>query len=249
MYQELNKQFLISELDFNQSKTLTLINIQCTVCENIFQQTKHQIKTNYKRSISKIFYCSSKCLAESKATKQTLQCGECKAEIIRLPKEIKKSKSGHSFCNASCAATYNNKARDKEIYLKQSETLKLKYANGELKLTGAAAQKSQIMGPFFSKQNCIICSKEFLSKRYKKTCSEECFKEVMHRIHINNPHVILNRSNPESYLEKSFREFIENNKYIKNENFFQDKWFKINDKIYFADFYFPELNLIIELDR
>ena len=56
MYQELNKQFLISELDFKQSKTLTLINIQCAVCENIFQQTKHQVKTNYARSKSKKFY-------------------------------------------------------------------------------------------------------------------------------------------------------------------------------------------------
>lgn len=260
MYQELNKQFLISELDFNQSKTLTLINIQCAVCENIFQQTKHQVKTNYARSKSKKFYCSSQCLSDGTNTRQITQCGECNKEIVKLVKEIKKSKSGHSFCNASCAATYNNKFRTQEDHARRVAIIRQKHADGliqyksqkdpdadYIKITSKAGYVKQYK---IYKNICAICNNEFNSKHIKtKTCSKKCLSKQLSKIHLLHPHVILNRSNPESYLEKSFREFIENNKYIKNENFFQDKWFKINDKIYFADFYFPELNLIIELDR
>ena len=260
MYQELNKQFLISELDFKQSKTLTLINIQCAVCENIFQQTKHQVKTNYARSKSKKFYCSSQCLSDGTNTRQITQCGECNKEIVKLVKEIKKSKSGHSFCNASCAATYNNKFRTQEDHARRVATIRQRHANGLIQCKSQKDPNAKYITIISKAGNirerrlynnvCAVCNNQFESERpTTKTCSKECLSKQFGKIHLLHPHVILNRSNPESYLEKSFREFIENNKYIKNENFFQDKWFKINDKIYFADFYFPELNLIIELDR
>ena len=41
----------------------------------------------------------------------------------------------------------------------------------------------------------------------------------MQRMHQEKPHLILNRSNPESYLEKSFREYIEELGYIKDLSF------------------------------
>jgi hypothetical protein len=38
-----------------------------------------------------------------------VKCRNCNKEIRRYPSEIKKSKSGNSFCSRSCTATFNNK--------------------------------------------------------------------------------------------------------------------------------------------
>lgn len=71
----------------------------------------------------------------------------------------------------------------------------------------------------------------------------------MRKVHEEKPHLILNRSNPESYLEKSFREYIESKGYIKGTTFIQEKQWKLSTgKRYISDFYFPNLNLIVEMD-
>ena len=68
-------------------------------------------------------------------------------------------------------------------------------------------------------------------------------------MHLEKPYLILNRSNPESYLEKSFREYVEQKGYIKNESFIQEKhWTLESGKRYISDFYFPTLKLIVEMD-
>ena len=64
----------------------------------------------------------------------------------------------------------------------------------------------------------------------------------------DHPELILNRSNSESYLERSFREWLIKNNLKQDDDFITNKHFKINEKIYFGDFYFPKLSLLIELD-
>ena len=42
-----------------------------------------------------------------------MNCANCDNQIIRQRSQFKKSKSGRSFCNNSCAASYNNKLKRK----------------------------------------------------------------------------------------------------------------------------------------
>lgn len=42
-----------------------------------------------------------------------MKCSNCDALVNRLPSEMRKSKSGNSFCSKSCAAVFNNKKHPK----------------------------------------------------------------------------------------------------------------------------------------
>ena len=141
----------------------------------------------------------------------------------------------------SCAASFNNKNRTEESRNKQKETLKKTLENKPKNFKKTIKEYSLI---------CKICNKEFIHINPKKLmCSKECVALRQKQIHIDHPHVINNRSNPESYLESSFKDYILNTLTIREEDFIQEKrWIMSNSKLYISDFYFPSLNLIIELD-
>ncbi len=36
------------------------------------------------------------------------KCANCKSEVIKLPSQVARSKSGNVFCNRSCSTSFNN---------------------------------------------------------------------------------------------------------------------------------------------
>ena len=232
MYQEISNQFPHSEVEFKQTKSRDLLNIICSCCDNTFSLTKHQLQTNWRRSASKVLYCSKDCVAKAK-TQETIKvnCTHCDKEVIKTKSDL--GRSTNYFCSHSCSAIFNNKLRTKN----EKEELEVK-------------KKSYTKRDGLFVRTCVTCSTEFLHKRnYKKTCSADCLRKAYQQVHIDHPHVINNRSNPESYLESSFKDYILNTLNIRKEDFIQEKrWIMSDSKLYISDFYFPSLNLIVELD-
>lgn len=66
-----------------------------------------QKKYGFKVGRINCIYCCNKC--KYKHCKVKVRCTGCNKEIIKRKTEIKKSKSGNSFCSRSCSTTYNNK--------------------------------------------------------------------------------------------------------------------------------------------
>jgi len=87
-----------------------LIQLQCACCNKIFNRSlalyKHRKYGKCDRY--KNTFCTSQCQHKFKIKQIKVKCGFCGKELKRRPKEIKKSKSGNSFCGSSCAAKYNN---------------------------------------------------------------------------------------------------------------------------------------------
>ena len=101
---------LFTNEELSKGTNLTKLPCECYQCGNTFYKEKKSIVTylndNPKHSIK---YCSSKCRSLDKTTKQLINCTNCNNEFLKLPNQIKKSKSGNHFCSRSCAATHNNK--------------------------------------------------------------------------------------------------------------------------------------------
>ena len=240
MYKELSIQFKYNEETFKKTKSRDLLEITCIVCKENFELTKHQLQTNWRRSTNKILFCSKTCNATFKTIeKVTTNCNHCDKEFLKDQKDFKRSEN--HFCSKSCAVSFNNKNRTEESRNKQKETLKKTLENKPKNFKKTIKKYSLI---------CKICNKEFIHINPKKLmCSKECVALRQKQIHIDHPHVINNRSNPESYLESSFKDYILNTLTIREEDFIQEKrWIMSNSKLYISDFYFPSLNLIIELD-
>lgn len=236
MYKELSSQFDYTESEFKETKSRVFLNITCPCCSNIFSLTKHQIQTSWEQSTSKILYCSTECKSKSKVKgKVYVKCKQCNTGFDKNLYEFKKYKN--HFCSQSCSATYNNTKRSEESRMKQRESLK----------------KTLELKPKNTKQHiliCKICDKEFTcTYSTKVTCSQVCRSKALSMMHIKHPYLIHNRSTSESYLERSFREYIESNGYVKNDNYKQEYGLRLSTgKRYIADFYFPTLGIIIELD-
>jgi len=291
MYSELSTQFQYNESEFKSAKTYEMLKVFCPVCSTIFEQTKHQIRTNWRRSPSKILYCTRTCsmLGRSKIERETDNCLHCNKEFERITTNIKSVNK--KFCSKSCSATYMNLNRTKEerdeisrkvsAKLRKELTPKLLKPIKKIMPEKVKTRKIKKQIKYFYKKLHILTSNVYtfnysktyitsinLDKYYLSYCkgcdkpligltkrrnicinSKSCFKLLMRKVHEEKPHLILNRSNPESYLEKSFREYIENKGYIKGDTFIQEKQWKLSSgKRYISDFYFPDLNLIVEMD-
>lgn len=86
------------------------------------------------------------------------------------------TKDGVKFCSRSCAASYNNKNRSKEIYKNLSGTLKQKHITikeSEQKEVKQNKEKVWI--------NCLYCGEQFEKKQNKIFCSPECAAKQRHK--------------------------------------------------------------------
>jgi len=159
-------------------------------------------------------------------------CCQCNGT---LPYKMKHNK----FCSRSCAAIFTNSKKD---WSKNKKT-------GPSKGSKIDKPKTQL---FYTKiKQCVVCNK--FHPKSGKTCSTICQKSLLSgitkkRIHNGwNPNSNRGRQK-RSYLEKSFESWLKEN--FPEINFITEHPFKRLDSIktYFADFYFPKLSLIIELD-
>lgn len=162
-------------------------------------------------------------------------CKNCGKDFVDL------ESIDRNFCNNSCSASYNNKGKIKSeiTKFKISESLKNIPNNNKLPRT-----------------DCIECGKK-VKKNKQKYCSLSClknskiFKEKLSIIakerYKKNPDQHPNKrcaSIKETYPEKFFNEFLILKGLVNGEDFI--KQFKVNN--YYVDFFFPKLNLCVEID-
>ena len=141
----------------------------------------------------------------------------------------------NSYCSQSCGATHSNQRKDWtkiKTGPKPSHIPKKKWIPTK-------------------KSKCEVCDISFIG--LAKTCSRQCYRKLLSqrmktRIYDGfNPN--LNRGrHKQSYMESSFEKwFLE--KYPQLTFHMEHKFKRLDIiKTYYADFYFPNLNLIIELD-
>jgi very-short-patch-repair endonuclease len=148
----------------------------------------------------------------------------------------------NKFCSTSCSASFYNKDR-KGVAI--SELVKQKIS--------ASVQKFNNENPYlqYSKISfCCVCN-SVIQNKIVKTCSPEC-KSALLSNNMSDRIKQNRRSNyrrdKRSYLEESFETWLlDNNISLKYETEYTIKN-HITQKWYFVDFYFPEINLIVELD-
>lgn len=158
----------------------------------------------------------------------------------------------NKFCNRSCSAKFNNSIRSEESRLKQkstvSKTMINKVISGDYIYSNPKIDKCDV---YFNV--CITCNNIFTARNNpnRKTCSESCQKERMRTSQTlrltNDPDYRskLGRAN-RSYIEVSFSDWLDSKsiRYVSEKKFYNS----ITKRNYFCDFYFDDLNLVIELD-
>lgn len=99
-------------------------------------------------------------------------CKECGKEIT--------SKYAKDFCCGSCSSRYNNRQRDKEMYIKIAEKLRARYPNSKSRRSKTKNTLENNPKPKSPKKKrytnvCVCCGKYFEScKKDSKFCSLKC---------------------------------------------------------------------------
>lgn len=186
-------------------------------------------------------------LLGSKIAKKNAQ--QIQNQYLENPKKCKQCNTTltyeqrhNKFCSTSCSASFHNKYR-KGITLNKS--VKQKISNSVRKFN------KENPYPKYSKISfCCVCN-VVIQNKIVKTCSPECkstllSNNITERIKQNRRSNY--RRDKRSYLEESFETWLlDNNISLKYETEYTIKN-HITEKWYFVDFYFPEINLIVELD-
>lgn len=78
-------------------------NKKCRVCDSIFYAKPNHLKKGWGK------YCSRACKGRDQIKGKFVKCHSCGDEVWRVPKELRKSKSGRYFCSKSCQTKWRNK--------------------------------------------------------------------------------------------------------------------------------------------
>lgn len=133
-------------------------DVSCSYCGNKFPRRKGQVNEALKFGWKQ--YCSSECQFQARISGKYKNCRTCDKKVWRTPKELKKSQTKRFFCNASCAAIFNNDIRSE------------------------ALPKNFCKHPTCQKQiprSQIYCSRACAAYPKKRT-TESLRKEVLHKI-------------------------------------------------------------------
>lgn len=137
------------------------------------------------------------------------------------------------FCSQSCAAKHNNPTRVCRTGPKPG------FRKGI---------KTTVYSKFAYCQQCSVV----IRYSHNKTCSVECRRsQKSQKAKFYSHYVRLNRNpNKQSWMERSFTEWLRSLSLVEGQDFITE--YKIHNpdgnRTYFADFYFPNQKLIIELD-
>ena len=163
------------------------------------------------------------------------KCKQCNINLVYNQRHNK-------FCSTSCSASYYNKDR-KGVALDTAVKQKI----------SSSVQKFNNENPYpqYSKISfCCVCN-SIIKNKIVKTCSSKCksillSNNMIERIKQNRRSNY--RRDKKSYLEESFETWlVDNSISLKYEPEYTIKN-HITQKWYFVDFYFPKINLIVELD-
>ncbi len=105
--------YKISQEDFEKTKTLEKVKVECQQCFNIFETTKKNILKGYKQRQTFVRFCSADCSAKSRSKNNsvTVVCDNCSTTFTRTLSEF--NKSDNHFCSRSCSASFNNTKKPK----------------------------------------------------------------------------------------------------------------------------------------
>jgi very-short-patch-repair endonuclease len=200
-----------------------------------YKEISEIMETTIRSITNKCIRLGVKCL--KKESNEIISCYNCGKNFQSYKRDKRK------FCNNSCSAQFNNTGRILSEETKNKITIGVKNYN----------KKNVTEKP---KPNCLVCGKK-VKKNHNIYCSSECQKSCLiykEKLSKNmkdkfkkNPELHPNRlcaGIKESYPEKFFREFIEKKGLTKDLDFIQQ--FKFD--IYYVDFFFPKLNLCVEID-
>jgi very-short-patch-repair endonuclease len=152
----------------------------------------------------------------------------------------------NKFCSNSCSASFHNKKR-KGVAL--DDSVKQKISFGIRK--HHTLQQGKNSTPLYSKISfCCVCN-SVIRNKIVKTCSSGCkstclSNNMLERIKKNKRSNY--RRDKKSYLEESFESWLSQNDISLEYETEYTIHNHITQKWYFVDFYFPEINLIVELD-
>ncbi len=137
------------------------IMVKCDCCGKDFLKENSRVNEASKNAWKN--YCSERCHVKFKSKDHKSICATCGKSIMVKNCDLKKSKSGLSFCSRSCAASHNNVGK------KLSEESKKKISNSICNFhLNKNSQKKKVL--------CLYCGKEFFiqNKEYRLFCSKEC---------------------------------------------------------------------------
>lgn len=114
--------------------------IKCDYCGKEVNKKPSYVKNNIDKGRKN--YCSNECKKLGQFKGKFVACAVCGKEIYKTPSQIAKSKSGLSFCNKSCACSYNN--------------TKLRSGKNHPSWTGGKSSYDEIAYKTYKKE-CSIC--------------------------------------------------------------------------------------------
>lgn len=147
-------------------------------------------------------------------------------------KSIEYNNRFNKFCSSSCSASLNNKKRKIAPYKKQVHKRKIQ----KIRICEICSQPHYINGKTCSKQ----CKNKLLSISRKKLIEEGSWNPKSNR-----------GRHKKSYLESSFHDWLNKHKQINFVTEYKFKRYKSDltfQCAYYVDFFFPDLNIAIELD-
>lgn len=214
-------------------------NVQCSciVCKRIFNG-QLGLRNHFMKAHSEIQEKYRKIL-KKEYTKHP--CKQCNKKLQETNSII-----FNKFCSSSCAAKYNNKRR---VRSEESKRKISKIMKGINKLNQPPPYTEIKYG------DCEWCGTPFLwnsiTKGSKRFCSADCTHKYIGKktsIRLSNPANRINYGRGrKSYMEDTFMKWLDKNG-IKNYHMeYHIKNEELN-KNYYVDFFFPDLNLIVELD-
>lgn len=145
---------------------MTYKNVSCAHCGTTFLQQTGRVNEALK--LGRKQYCSRLCYNKNKITSINYVCANCSKKFIRKLSELKKSKSGRSFCSQNCGAIFNNHLRIR--YKKPLKTCIAKNCTNLVK-----------------DRKCLYCSRKCGAVARKRTV-ESLKKEILSKIRMFYKH-------------------------------------------------------------
>jgi|694.fasta_scaffold36060_4 very-short-patch-repair endonuclease len=196
-----------------------------------YKEISEILNTTYRSVTSRCLRLGfKKSKEETKIKKECLNCHQIFESHVS---------DDRKFCGRSCGVSFNNRKRI------LSEETKKKIKNSNLKNCVLKERKECLnCGKKVKKSHHIYCSKKC---SYNSEIVKEKIRSKIIERYKNNPESHPNRRCSkinETYPERFFREFLTSNNLIKDYDFFT----QYPVEKYYVDFYFPSINLVVEID-
>lgn len=158
----------------------SMIPISCDGCKKNFQRIQKRVKHDYKHKSSLKHFCSNKCQASLiKKELVKLNCANCNIQFLIKERDFKKRSKNLSnlyYCSHKCANKSNIHSEEtkKKISVSIQNKYKEKLKNAKYKIKSKNGYKIANL-----RNICINCSKEFYHYKRQKTCSNDCYLNIM----------------------------------------------------------------------